>query len=301
MRVTLFTYWNNVWVRYLKKYFDTIKDIDFRVEVNSQLNSNIMQESDITIFGWADKSVIEASKYFMKFSKKYIVFCRSYEIFFGHIRKINWKHIDSCIFVNKHFSEEFGSKIPTKVEYLPNAIDLDEWKFQKHEAGYDIAWVANLSHKKGIDLIPQFMHKLCQKDKRYKLHLAGADQEPRHIMYLKYQLEELGLTDNVIFYNSVKGIQDWLKDKSYLFTCSVTEGHPNNVLEAMSLGIKPIIHTWLGAKEQFPKHLLWSDIDTAVKLVTEDEYNSESYRKFIINNYDLWKVYPRLEDIIRNV
>ena len=301
MKVIMFTYWQNAWVPYLRKYFDKIDDIDFEVIVDDQLRSDKMMKADITIFAWADPSVIQATKYFMKLSRKYIVFCRSYEIFFGHIHKINWKLVDDCIFVNPSFAREYGNSFDTRVHYLANAIDIDAWELQLHKDGFDIAMVANLNHKKGIDMIPQFMHKICQYDKRYTLHIAGQDQEHRHTIHIKHLIKDLGLEDNVKFYGKIKGIQEWLSDKDYLFTCSVTEGHPNNVLEAMALGIKPLIHNWRGAKEQFPNHLVWSTIDEAVNLIIENKYDNEKYRNFIEENYSIDKVYPALERIIRNV
>lgn len=298
MKVVMFTYWENVWVRYLRKYFDAIPDIDFEILVNSQINNKAMEGADVVIFGWANEAVIQLSKYFMKFAKRYIVFVRSYEIFFGHIQKINWKHIDDCIFVNPAFAREYGN-IPTNVHFMPNAIDLDEWKLQPHKKGNNIAWVANLNHKKGIDLIPQYMSRMVAINPEYVLHVAGKDQEPRHVKYMMNMLKELDLLDNVKFYGKVENIREWLKDKDYLFTSSVTEGHPNNVLEAMALGIKPLIHNWIGAKELFPKELIWSTLTEAISMTACDEYDSKKYRKFIKDNYSL-NVYKKLEKIIRS-
>jgi hypothetical protein len=34
---------------------------------------------------------------------------------------------------------------------------------------------------------------------------------------------------------------------------SLSEGNPNNVIEAMAKGIKPVVHAWPGAEDQFPE------------------------------------------------
>jgi glycosyltransferase involved in cell wall biosynthesis len=300
MKLRFSSYWNNVWVEYLTKYF-TSKGYDMKFNIASHLNLGFISDADVAVMCWADQPTIELSKLPLKYCKKYVVFVRSYEIFFGHIKNIRWSYIDDVIFVNQGFCNEFKKNdLPKtlKVHYLPNAIDLDKWQLQEHQKSFNVAMVCGLSHKKGLDLIPQFLYKLVKKDKRYILHIAGGHQEERHIVYMMNLIYRMGLLDHIRLYGHVDDVKEWLKDKDYLFTCSVTEGHPNNVIEAMSLGIKPIVHNWIGAEFQHPPELIWKDIDRAVELVTEDNYNSMSYRNFIKDNYDMWKVYSQLEDIL---
>jgi len=295
MRIKFFSLWNNVWIPYLKKYFNSTEhNVEF--VISNQINLKKVEEADVAVFMWANEHVVALVKQRLKYCKKYIVFCRSYEIFYGHIKRIRWDKIDDLIFVNPAFGKEY-EKLPTRVHFIPNAIDLSKWDMQEHSKGYNVAMVAHLNHKKGIDLIPQFVKKLVAISPKYILHIAGEIQDSRHVLYMAHLIREMGLVDNVILHGFVKDIKTWLKDKDYLFTCSVTEGHPNNVMEAMALGIRPLIHNWIGAMGTFPKNLIWNDIDRAVEMVGED-YRSESYRKFIEDNYDMWKVYPELEKII---
>jgi glycosyltransferase involved in cell wall biosynthesis len=45
----------------------------------------------------------------------------------------------------------------------------------------------------------QIIKKLVEKDKRYKLHIAGDFQELRYQIYLKHMVKEMNLENNVIF------------------------------------------------------------------------------------------------------
>lgn len=302
MKIYAHSAFNNVWVPYLKKYFNTRKpEIDFDIDVNPKgINTKQMSESDVTLFCWGNEPTIEMT-HKKKLSKRYVVILRSYEIFYGFINHINWKNVDDVIFVNPAFAVEFGNKLPCRVHYVPNGIDLDEWKFQEgHKESNNIGWVANLNHKKGINLLPQFLYEYKKHNDKFVLHVAGKAQEPRFMLYCDHLFNELGLTDNIKFYNHVSNIQEWWKDKDYCFTCSVTEGHPNNVIEAMSLGVKPIIHNWLGAKQTFPESLIWSNMDEALRIILLRNYDSKSYRKFIEDNYDIFKVYKQLEGVLLN-
>lgn len=295
------TPWKNVWVDYIKKYFKD-KDIKVDFNVSYQINLHEMHKYEVAVFCWCDNNVIRLSKLPVKYCKRYIVFVRSYEIFFGYTNDVAWNNIDDVIFVNYEFYKEFKAKLrdfKCRVHYLPNAIDLDKWGFQEHNKGFNIAMVCNLSHKKGIDQIPQFIYQLQKYDKRYNLHIAGRHDEARHTLYIKHIIKEMGLKDKVHFYGKVDDIQKFLSDKDYLFTCSVTEGHPNNVIEAMALGIKTIVHNWIGSKDNFPKELIWTDIDRAVNLVLEDTYDSSYYRRYAEDNFDMNKIYPNLEKILK--
>ena len=89
-------------------------------------------------------------------------------------------------------------------------------------------------------------------------------------------------------------IQEFLKDKSFALCTSIVEGHPNALLEAMAVGIKPIVHNFPGALSLFPEKYIWNTIAEAVEMLNGD-YNSVEYRGFIEDNYDMNKVYPRIE------
>ena len=69
----------------------------------------------------------------------------------------------------------------------------------------------------------------------------------------------------------------WLEDKNYLLSTAISEGCPNNVIEAMAKGIKPVIHNWPGAKEMFPD-LVFDTILEAKDMLSGYEYDSQNYR-----------------------
>lgn len=292
--VRFYTSWNNVWVKYLKKYFKNAQVI-----VQDKFNkTDVETPCDVAVFCWANELPIYLTRKNIKFAKKYVVFVRSYEIFFEYIYEMNWKLVDDVILVNKVFFDCYRGmfeKNGCKVHYLPNAIDLDEWQMQEHMIGPKIAMVCRLNHKKGLDLIPQFMSMI---PKEYHLHIAGKIQGIRHVAYIDNIIYHMGLKDRVHYEGEVKDVKGWLKDKNYLFTCSVTEGHPNNVIEAMALGIKPLIHGWIGAECHFPEGLIWYKLEDAVKMIKEGKYESHLYRKWVEERWDMNKIYPQLEKII---
>jgi hypothetical protein len=85
-------------------------------------------------------------------------------------------------------------------------------------------------------------------------------------------------------------LDKWWDDKSFCLSTSISEGNPNNVIEAMAKGIKPIVHSWPGSEDQFPDDLRFSTVREAVEAF-EGPYDSFRYQgivneKFSLNNIE---------------
>src|SRR5574341_353833 len=62
-------------------------------------------------------------------------------------------------------------KIPERApQVIPNAVDLDLFPLQSHGHGTRLAFVADLSFKKGLELLAQIFLALPEE---YELHIAG--------------------------------------------------------------------------------------------------------------------------------
>ncbi|GAB6189231.1 hypothetical protein JCM30566_09700 [Marinitoga arctica] len=262
--------------------------------------------ADIVWFEWANEVAIIGSYYQKLIGKPAIIRLHSYESLSYYPTKINWNNIDKLILVADHIKDIIRSYIPNienmvDIEIVHNGIKLDTIKFKKREKGFNIAWVAHISHKKNPPMMLQIIKKLVEKDKRYKLHIAGDFQDLRYEIYLKHMIKEMGLENNVIFYGWVDDMEEWWEDKNYLLSTSIHEGHPYNVIEGMAKGIKPIIHNYYGSKNQWPNDLIFNSVDEAANLVIETKYESEKYRDFIENNYYFKKMLNNIKKIIHTL
>ena len=74
-----------------------------------------------------------------------------------------------------------------------------------------------------------------------------------------------------------------------------------SVMQAMSKGIKPIVHNFAGAASIYPKKYLWNTIAEAVEMVADQNYNAEEYREFIAANYSLENQMGKINDMIGNL
>lgn len=253
---------------------------------------NGMNWADICWFEWCDELIIYGNK--LDIAKKKTIICRlhSYEAFTNNIMKVNWKVVDNIIFVAEHIKNLVVSKVKIdneKISVIPNGVNVDKYKFKNYSKGFNISFVGYIDFKKGPMLLIHTFKAIHDIDNRYKLYIAGQFKEERYKLYFNQMIEEMELKECIFFEGWQTDIDKWLEDKEYIICTSVLESQNMSIMQAMSKGIKPIIHNFVGAKQIYSEKYIWNTIEDAVKMIISDEYNSREYREFIENKYSLKK------------
>lgn len=251
-----------------------------------------MEWADICWFEWCDQLIIYGSKHILASKKKIICRLHRYEALTNNPIKVTWENVDKLIIVTDHLKKFLLSQIPNieeKVDIvtIKNGVDLKKYKFKKRNVGFNLAYVGYINERKNPALLLQIINKLVKKDERYKLYVAGKFQEPLFELYWNYQIEEMGLKDNVIFEGWQDNIDDWLEDKNYILVSTIHESFGYGIAEAMARGIKPIVHNFLFSKEIWKEKYLFTSLDEAVDMIMDANYDSKEYRNFIEENYSL--------------
>lgn len=221
--------------------------------------------------------------------KKIIVRPIDIEVWGGsHANDKLWDLVDDVIFLAPHIQDIFNADSRTqghnfKQHLIPCGVNLDRWTFSEHHKGFNIGIVSELWESKGVDLVLQIALKLKQIDSRYNIEWRGAQQ-----MYHwgKAYFDDFITRDDLPITYSNEHVDDlnaWWEDKDYILHCSAKETYSYAVAEAMAKGIKPVFHRYYGADATWPG-LTWTSIDEAVDLITEDKYDSKSYRQYLIDH-----------------
>jgi len=261
----------------MKLYFES-KGHEFTHR--NKLISKELQDYDVLISGWADEGVKWLSRH-EKVCRKYACWVRSYEYWHNNAEKIDYSKFDKVYFVNKWIMDNMG--LP-QGKMMPNAINLDEFKFKEKNPGKDVLLLADVNFKKGIPLLMQ----LAKKMPDYRFHIFGNVTDKRLFGYIRYSKPS-----NVYVRGYASDVQYVFDSMNYILLTSPVEGNPNCIIEGMASGLKPVVHRFVGSNEQFPFY--WDTIDEAEALIREDKYESLNYRKWIEDKYDMWKIYPELE------
>ncbi|HHI02309.1 MAG TPA: glycosyltransferase [candidate division Zixibacteria bacterium] len=229
---------------------------------------------------------------------------RSYEIFFDEsMSSIAWDKVDGLIFVADHVRQIANEKWQNRLSTIPqttiyNCVELDKYRFDKKSPGKNIGYVGYLNAKKGIELLLQCINEAVKIDPAYCFHIAGEFQGERFEHYTRHLVLEMDLERNIVYHGWVKDIPAFLNDMNYIISTSPWEGCPNNIIEAMACGVKPLIHNWPGASDIFPENLIFSTIDEFISILKSSDYDSSMYRDYVSENFNAEKQLPEIERFI---
>lgn len=249
---------------------------------------------DVLWVEWANEAAILATQVYDIRHKHVICRFHSYEAFTDMPSKVNWDMVDKCVFVARHVYEMAMRQYPNmrNVEscIIPNGVEVDVDNVKR--SNDDIAYVANISHKKNPVMMLQIADKLrvCRK----RIHVAGEYQDERYRRYMNYAMARMGI-DNVLFYGHVENMNEFYGSKGYILSTSIHEGHPLNISEGMAHGLKPVILNFDGAEGLYPEKWLYNTVDEAVAMLRVKPENPAAYWGYI---HDMgWTRESQMRDI----
>jgi glycosyltransferase involved in cell wall biosynthesis len=260
----------------------------------SRLPNRERTAPDVNLFMWCDTNALR----FINSNKpvaKNIVFIRRFEYYTAAIGRMRWDRVDKVIMVNHHLAEGFKSRTGVEAEVIFNGIIPDNWTYKERGHGKNIGLIGFVNYKKNFPLAVQILNKLPG----HTLHVAGAVQDGAVSEYLNEIILNLGLKDRVKYYGHVDNMDEWLEDKDYILSTSLTEGNPNNIIEAMAKGIKPVVHAWPGSQKQFPN--VFASVEQALYQFHPDStYDSKFYRNLATTRFGEQR-FEDVADIIEEI
>jgi glycosyltransferase involved in cell wall biosynthesis len=280
MRVQIVTPVRMQWVSAYEDYF---KGLGWEVDIcDVAKDVGMPKQPDIYLLMWLNDDTVSFLNSGWVPDIPKIVFIRRYEFYTHAIERTNWKNVAEVVMLNSYFADGFEAVTGKKPNIIHNCVDLGKWTYNRKEHGSKIAVVGFINQKKNLPLALLILNE-CPKN--YELHLAGDIQDGVTMDYLDNMAVALKLNKRVFLYGPVEDVNDWLKDKNYLLSTSISEGCPNNVIEAMAKGIKPVIHNWPGSDMMF-KGFTFNTVGEATDMLMPDSsYNSASYRERVKNAF----------------
>lgn len=288
----------------LLRYFSQLYNVRLYKPKDQKDLKNALSWADICWFEWCDDLLVQTTSQ----TKNCSIICRlhSYEAFSDVPDAVNWNKVDDLIIVAPHIREIVEQRWPsikklTRIHTIPIGVNLQHYTFCEHKKGYDIGYIGYINVKKGPMLLLHCLQHLVKLDSRYRLHIAGSHQDLRFKLYFDKMITLMGLEKNLIMYGWVDDINAWLKDKNYCINTSPLESGPMCIREAMSCGVKPLIHNFVGAGQMYPSKYLFTTIVDLECMVESDEYDSVEYRRFIERYYALPVQLKKTSDLIKTV
>ena len=249
----------------------------------------LMKWSDISWFEWCTNLAAIGSKQ-PKVCKN-IIRLHRYEAYEQWPQLVNWANIDTLVTVGNSFvMDALLRRVPyiesqTNIATIPNGVNLEKFAFTNRPRGKNIAFLSNLRMVKNPAFVLQCMQKLHYIDPEYRLFFGGLFQDEALEQYLRHTVDNLGLRNVVFFDGRQENVSSWLEDKHYIVSTSIIESQGMGLLEAMSCGLKPVVHNFPGASQIFPSGFLFNIAEEFCEHILSEKYEPYSYRRFVQENY----------------
>lgn len=281
MRVALIAPdWGNAWIPMIKAEVES-RGHEFQI-----INPAIFKEPEVFDLDYAADAHIHAwAVDYVVPGRRNVMFLRRYELFDGCLSKVRWNYVSDLIVVNSwikdRVDEYFKAKgIQTKTHLIYNAVDLSKWTFKERKPNHRIGMACHIHPKKNLPLAVEVLAHLPE---HFELHIAGAVQDGATLEYINH-IAKLNRR-KVYVYRHIprEHLNSWWEQMGFCLSTSISEGNPNNVIEAMAKGIKPIVLSWPGAAEQFFEGWIGNNARELADLICE--YDPESQTRHIFAGY----------------
>jgi glycosyltransferase involved in cell wall biosynthesis len=252
---------------------------------------DLLKAAKVIWVEWANEKAIEVAESNVDAYK--ILRLHAYEAFQSDVlKKLDMNKFDKVIFID-HYIKDYVERQYGKIKgavVIPNGVEVDKFTLNPDKKlNNKIAFAGYLSRKKGIGELILLAESLPE----YEFHLAGRYQEDDIADFFNHRKP-----DNVFVHNwkYEDEMNEFYQDKSYIINTSLRESQGMTIMEGMLAGCKPIVRNWLGSEGVYPVKYIYKNISEFKSML--GECNPQEYRDFVINNYSINDVYPKIESLI---
>lgn len=147
-----------------------------------------------------------------------------------------------CDLVADSIAKEHGIR-RERIPVVYNGVDCSRYNLPKVESQYiRLVSVGNIYPVKNYLFLVECFAEVCSDTNNLKLQIVG-DGVQR--VELEEKIHSLGLSDKVSVTGVVSNVENYLADADVYVACSLFEGLPISMLEAMAAGL-PIVSTDVG-------------------------------------------------------
>lgn len=235
--------------------------------------------------------------------KRVILRIHAYEVMQGLADRIDYSQISDLMFVCAGMRDLLLQRRPEirqqvkRIHVIPNGIDTARFQLTPRPQGLELAYVGYLNFKKGPMVLMHALEALRRRDVRCHLHVAGVFQDLYSETACRHFLAQNNLEGAVKFHGWVKDVQGWLRDKSAIICTSLSESQGLGLMEALAMGLKPLIYNFHTAEHIYPRAWLWNNLEELAELVYQPHDPAQG-RRFVEQNYSLDLQVERLKQML---
>lgn len=270
-----------------------LRDAGHVVTVMVEFNKSICQAADVVWSEWCNEAAVQASH---ADCVKLVLRMRGYDAW-GSLDQINWSAVSALVYESVLLKEIAETRLPTLQNFpshvIPAGLDLSRFPFAPMDHGKVVAMPTRPDFLKGHQIVYEWARR--RSDMQIHITVPFADLAPRLVRYLQYNKPI-----NVRLWGNVD-TPTWLREikANYVLSASASEDLGYTIIEAMAMGIKPLIHDRVGARALWPEDLIWQTLDNLDKLVDPgSDYLALAWRRFVEEYYDAEKLTKNFTEVL---
>lgn len=187
--------------------------------------------------------------------------------------------------------------IGNPVLYTTKVKQIEKNKKKNHK----LLVVCRFSEEKGLDRLVKMVAELPDN---YHLSMVGGGVLEGKI---RQMTKDLGLTTRIHFFGVVSNIQEIMLQHDIMVLSSYTEGFPNVVLEALTIGLPVVTFKVSGVTGLIedgingyvlPQNDYQGFKNMVIKACTTDDWNPGQIKKSVYQNYAIDRISAQYEELI---
>jgi glycosyltransferase involved in cell wall biosynthesis len=241
--------------------------------------------------------------------KNYSFIKRKIEEFF-----LKFAGFSKIITVDKNSINDVRKLKINNVGYLPNGVNLNQFKNKKHKRNNKVIFlfIGRIEKDKGLEYLIKAVNKLKESNKNFQVWLVGIGLDQN---YFRKLVIRLNLTEYIIFWGKkkTKEVIDYYYKADVFILPSLHEGFPLTILEAWAAEL-PVVTTNVGGisgvcvnkKNSLiipPKN--FKEITKAMLTLIENKSMNKNIgkngRKLVEEKYGWEKIAKRIDAIYKDV
>lgn len=253
-------------------------------------------DADAVWTEWCNEDAFEAAA--SGACKKLVIRVRGFDVW-NPIERLQRENVDAFVCESPFVQELLVKEHPavtrkTALIVLPSGIDVSAVPFRVRKHGPVVALAARAIADKGYQLAFEWARERPDVQLHVACALGNTVQASRLMRYLQHTKPS-----NVTIYPAVDTVK-WLDeiDANYLLSASTWETLGYTIVEAMALGIKPLIHDTPGAALNWGPERLWRSFADLNRIEATSSYNSHAYRWIVEDHFDAAKLSPRFAELL---
>lgn len=226
--------------------------------------------------------------------------------FYSLFAKLSYKVFDRIICQTEAMQQAVQNDYSIdedKTMVIPNPVIKGDWIKTAHNSSkqFRLLLVARFAPEKGLDRLIDIFSTLPSN---YHLSMVGKGRLKDEIIK---KVENLGLNNRVSFLGEIKNVQEVMTQHDLLVLSSYTEGCPNVVIEALSVGLPVVGFHVSGMKELIiegfngfviQQNDLFGFKEKIIQACESTVWNYKEIKTDVYTKFDLKRVSKAYEELI---